>query len=197
MKTEIVKKEDLLSVTPENKLQEIKNELDLYKRNNPWIKVEGFSITPSEFIHLDQFETIDDAFHFYFFENNEGEDTSDDLWLYFYIFVERYFLENIKWIHLDYEKEQDKYNELMTELDWEFSDFLDNLTTEDKVDIFRFFLLPENIAAALKLREKAMKYQKDIMDKTTEIQQDKIEYYKKYWTFFERSLAYLSSFFNR
>ena len=68
---------------------------------------------------------------------------------------------------------------------------------EEKFPVKNEKEIPEDIKEALKLADKAMKYSKDIKQKELEIKRDRFNYYKKYWTFAEKSQEYIKYFLTK
>jgi hypothetical protein len=57
--------------------------------------------------------------------------------------------------------------------------------------------IPEEVQKALEISEKALKYEKDIRNKIKEIEKDKQEYFKKYWTLSQNTETYLQNKFKK
>lgn len=119
------------------------------------------------------------------------------------VYVEKFLERIINEIYMAFRVDKDiyPYEKLYCDIrrilsEWPLYTYSWNIWNTTKVKeeikaIIRIDNIPEDVKEALKIAELAQEYQKDIMKKTIDIKEKQNQYYKKYWTFFDKALAYL------
>lgn len=86
-----------------------------------------------------------------------------------------------------------------TDIEWDMNNIKYSFDYEDeqkKKELSAPSNLPPEIREAIEIRNEAMAFQKEVIEKTAKIEKRKTDYYKKYWTLTEKMWSYLKSFFS-